>query len=190
MAAEPSLTMLISAAGAGEHSAWDQLVDRFAPLVWAVARAHGLDARDAADVSQTVWLRTVESLGRIREPEAFAGWLRVTTRHECLRARRRGAREQAALDWAALTDLAGESHADAGALRSEQTQVVADALDRLSDKCRSLLRVFAFSPDAGYTEIAAALGMPVGSIGPTRARCLGHLRRRLESVGYLHEAAG
>jgi DNA-directed RNA polymerase specialized sigma24 family protein len=86
--------------------------------------------------------------------------------------------------------MADDARADDAALAAERSEVVGDALARLSERCRSLLRVFAFSPDAGYTEIAASLGMPVGSIGPTRQRCLGHLRRRLESVGYLSEAAG
>jgi RNA polymerase sigma factor (sigma-70 family) len=190
MAAEPSVSVLLARASAGDAAAWEAIVDRFAPLVWAVTRSQGLDHRDATDVSQTVWLRVVEHLGALREPEAFPGWLRTTTRHECLRTRRRGANGPLPLDWDLLHGMADDARADDAALAAERSEVVGDALARLSERCRSLLRVFAFSPDAGYTEIAASLGMPVGSIGPTRQRCLGHLRRRLESVGYLSEAAG
>lgn len=183
MAAEPTLTAMLTAAAAGDQSAWDALVERFAPLVWSIARAHNLDRAEAADLSQTVWLRLVEHLGRIREPEALPGWLRSTAQHECLRIRRRT--REAPVDWRALPDIPDQAATDTPALADERDTVIATALTRLSIKCQSLLRVFAFSPDAAYAEIAGALGMPIGSIGPTRARCLGHLRTRLESVGYL-----
>lgn len=183
MPAEPTLGEMLAAAAAGDQPAWDTLVQRFAPLVWAVARAHGLDRVEAADLSQTVWLRLVEQLGRIREPEALPGWLRSTAHHECLRIRRRT--REAPVDWQALSGIPDDAATDAAALADERDTVIATALTRLSQKCQSLLRVFAFSPDAAYAEIAGALGMPIGSIGPTRARCLGHLRTRLESVGYL-----
>ncbi len=187
MAAEPRpLAQLLAAASAGDESAWSAIVDRFHPLVWSVSRAYGLDTRDASDVSQTVWLRLVENLNRIREPEALPGWLRTTTRNECLRHSRRRTHESP-VDWQLLQGLPDDTGADDKTLADERTTVVSDALSRLSDKCRALLRVFAFSPDTGYTEIGATLGMPVGSIGPTRARCLGYLRRGLESVGYLKD---
>jgi RNA polymerase sigma factor (sigma-70 family) len=130
-----------------------------------------------------VWLRLVENLGRLRDPEALPGWLRKTTRNECLRASRRA--PEIALDWQALQSFPDARATDESVLSEERSRIVGAELARLSEKCRSLLRVFAYSPDAAYAEISTALGMPVGSIGPTRIRCLDRLRRRLESVGYL-----
>lgn len=179
--AEPSTTALLSAAAAGDQAAWVTLVDRFLPLVYSVIRAYQLDRHTADEVNGEVWLRLVENLGRLREPEALPGWLRTTTHHECLRASRRT--REAPLDWQLLHTP--DPAPDAELLARERIRLVGEALARLSAKCQSLLRVFAFSPDAGYTEIAASLGMPIGSIGPTRNRCLDHLRKRLEAVGYL-----
>ncbi|MGZ4591698.1 MAG: RNA polymerase sigma factor, partial [Actinomycetes bacterium] len=90
---QPDVGELVRAATAGDQSSWDELVDRFTGLVWHVARGHRLGEADAADVVQTVWLRLVESLPRLREPAAVAGWLATTARHESLRLLRRAGRE-------------------------------------------------------------------------------------------------
>jgi RNA polymerase sigma factor (sigma-70 family) len=175
---------LVEAAHKGDTGAWGELVGRFSGLVWAVARAHRLDQADAADVCQTVWLRLVENLGRLRDPDHLGGWLRTTTRHECLRVLRRGGREfpeeEANLDVPSPPEQSPEMQL----LASERDRIVWTAVSGLSDRCRSLLRVIACAPEASYAEISASLGLPVGSIGPTRARCLEHLRRRLEAGGY------
>jgi RNA polymerase sigma factor (sigma-70 family) len=177
---------LVRAAGEGSQQAWDEIVERFAGLVWGVARSHRLAPADAADVSQTVWLRLVEHLGRLREPEALAGWIATTTRHECLRTLRRAGRE--------LPDDLSESSAERAdprpgpevlAMRAERRAIVWEALGRLSVRCQTLLRALAVSPDASYSEISSALDMPVGSIGPTRGRCLERLRRQLVGTGAL-----
>lgn len=183
----PSTTTLLAAAATGDEHAWDELVDRFLPLVWATIRFHRLDPPAAEDVNQSVWLALVENLGRIREPEALPGWLRTTARNECLRALRRT--YEAPVDWQALAAIPDRTTVDASVLADERVQVVGEALERLSEKCRSLLRVFAFSPDTGYAELASTLGVAIGSIGPTRSRCLEQLRRRLESTGYLVASA-
>lgn len=179
---------LVAAADGGDGGAWDELVGRYSGLVWAVARAHRLDSADAADVCQTVWLRLVENLGRLRDPEHLGGWLRTTTRHECLRVLRRGAREFPDDD--AQRDVASppEQSPEMQLLAGERDRLVWSAVSGLSERCRSLLRVLACAPEASYAEISASLGLPVGSIGPTRARCLDHLRRRLEDIGYLASA--
>ena len=178
----------MAAAHAGDGGAWNELVGRFGGLVWAVARAHRLDTADASDVCQTVWLRLVENLGRLRDPEHLGGWLRTTTRHECLRVLRRGGKEIPDDD--AQRDIAGpaDQQPEMQMLAGERDRLVWTAVSALSDRCRSLLRVLACSPDASYAEISESLGLPVGSIGPTRARCLEHLRRGLESIGYLAPA--
>jgi RNA polymerase sigma factor (sigma-70 family) len=179
---------LVAAARDGDGAAWDALVERYCGLVWAVARAHRLGQADAADVSQTVWLRLVENLGRIRDPDHLGGWLRTTTRNECLRVLRRGGREFPDDD--AQQDLPAD-RADSPEdrlLAGERDRVVWRAVSGLSERCRELLRVLAYSPDASYADISSSLGLPVGSIGPTRARCLAHLRKGLEGVGYLAAA--
>jgi RNA polymerase sigma factor (sigma-70 family) len=176
---------LVAAAQAGDQPAWDELVERYAGLVWSVARAHRLGPADAADVSQTVWLRLVENLGRLRDPEHLGGWLATTARNECLRVLRRSGREI----------LGGEGHADPPGppqespewqlLATERRRSVLLGLSRLSPRCRVLLRALAYAPEASYGEVSAALDIPVGSIGPTRSRCLRYLRRHLNDMGFL-----
>jgi len=179
------LATMVGGAAAGDQSSWDGLVDRFAGLVWHIARAHRLGDADAADVTQTVWLRLVESLPRLREPAAVGGWLVTTTRHECLRVLRISGRELAD-DSAELVEIPSQDASpDAVVELAEDRRLVRSALDRLSQRCRTLLRALAYSPDDSYTDISAALDMPVGSIGPTRARCLQHLRRELVAGGAL-----
>ncbi len=179
---------LVSAAHHGDGGAWDELVGRYSGLVWAVARAHRLGTADAADVSQTVWLRLVENLGRLREPERLGGWLRTTTRNECLRVLRKGGREFPDDDAQRDVVAAPEDAPEFQLLAGERDRAVWTALQGLSERCRELLRVLAYSPDSSYADISASLGLPVGSIGPTRSRCLAHLRRGLEDSGYLASA--
>jgi len=179
---------LVLAAAEGDQGAWNQLVDRFAGLVWHVVRGHRLSDADAGDVAQTVWLRLVESLPRLREPAAVGGWLATTTRHECLRVLRLAVREVPddsieLVDTPAPATESPESVFELG----QDRRLVRDALERLSQRCRTLLRALAYTPDESYAEISASLGMPIGSIGPTRSRCLQHLRRELHAAGALAE---
>lgn len=167
---------LVNAAASGDETAWNALVDRFAGLVWAVARSYRLDAADAADVSQTTWLRLVEHLGRLREPDRVGAWLAATTRNEALRILRRRGRAAPLLEgeeWA--DDTHPEPHARLHDL--ERDEALRVALERLPERCRELLRVLLADPEPSYDEVSAALGLPIGSIGPTRARCLERLRR-------------
>jgi RNA polymerase sigma factor (sigma-70 family) len=181
---------LVAAAATGDQRAWDELVDRFAGLVWHIARAHRLGDADASDVAQTVWLRLVESLPRLREPAAVGGWLATTTRHECLRVLRLSGRESAD-DVATLADIPSQEPSPEAVLElAEDQHLVRSALDRLSERCRTLLRALAYTPDDSYAEVSASLGVPIGSIGPTRSRCLAHLRRELVASGALAEDAG
>jgi RNA polymerase sigma factor (sigma-70 family) len=187
-----SVSGLLGRAREGDQRAWDDLVDRFAGLVWGIARAYRLDQAAAADVSQTVWLRVVENLDRIREPEAFAGWLATAARRESLRAVRAAGRELPRDDVAEadLADVATvDPTPDAVVERQAQRDLVWQALAQLSHRCQLLLRALAGSPDASYADVAAALGLPIGSIGPTRGRCLQHLRRELARVDAIDEPA-
>jgi RNA polymerase sigma factor (sigma-70 family) len=177
----PANTELVAAAAIGNQEAWDALVDRFGGLVWSIARAHRLGDADAADVSQTTWLRLVEHLGRLRDPESVGAWLATTARHECLRLIRQAGRflaDDSALDLADPDPLP-----DALLVSGEREVALWRAIEALGERCRSLIRVLMADPAPSYEEVAAALDMPVGSIGPTRARCLDQLRRRPEIAG-------
>ncbi|WP_418057370.1 RNA polymerase sigma factor [Pimelobacter simplex] len=172
------LSMLVPAAREGDQHAWDTIVDRFLPLVEAIVRRHRLTEADGDDVSQTVWLRLVEHLGDLREPDALPGWIRTTTRNECLRllAARGRVRPVDPQDDAGL-DAVTEDTTDAGLLDAERVHVLHEALAELPAARRELLLLLLADPPVAYEEISRLLGMPIGSIGPTRARALDQLRR-------------
>lgn len=168
---------LVRSAANGDDGAWEALVDRFADLVWAVARSHGLSAADAADVSQTTWLRLAEHGRAIHHPERIAGWLATTARNESIRILRRGhrdipvgARYEVPMD-VDRTDVASRL------LEEERDRALMQAFEKLPSRCKTLLRVLTAAPAPSYAQASEVLEMPIGSIGPTRARCLEHLRR-------------
>jgi len=171
---------LLAQANAGDQAAWNALVVQHSPILWSVARAHRLDQADAADVVQTTWLRLVEHLGRIEDPDRLIGWLVTTTRRECLRTLRRSGRERLAGADSAF-DLPDESAEplDAQLLADERNAALWAAFRQLPERCQRLLRIAVAIPKS-YGEVSAALDMPVGSIGPTRARCLSRLRDLLD----------
>lgn len=173
------LDELLRAAAAGDQVAWKQIVDRFTGLVWATARAHRLSRDDAADVAQTTWLRLVENLGRIREPERLGAWLATTARHESLRVIKRGGREQPS-DAPDLFELPSDDEIADVVVGRERDAALWRAFAVLSDKCQQLLRMLASAEEPSYEEIGSALKMRVGSIGPTRMRCLDTLRRSVD----------
>jgi len=171
-----AIAALVVAARDDDEAAWHALVEEFGGLVWSVARAHRLSHADAADVSQTTWLRLAEHLGRIRDPERVGGWLAATARNECLRLLRRSQRElPLGEDLPEPTDP--EPSAGTLLLRRERASALWAAFEELSDRCRTLLRVLMADPAPAYEDVSEALEMPIGSIGPTRQRCLENLRR-------------
>ena len=168
---------LLAAASAGDQAAWDALVERYANLLWSIARAFRLSQTDAADVVQLTWLRLVENLDRITEPEHLAGWLSTTARRECLQLIRRSERHReipATGTRAEAVDPAPP--VDERLLRDERDRTLWGFFAELSERCQQLLRVLMATPPPEYAEVADALGMPIGSIGPTRQRCLKQLR--------------
>jgi RNA polymerase sigma factor (sigma-70 family) len=177
-----SIVALVAAAREGDEAAWAELVDEFGGLVWSIARAHRLSPADAADVSQTAWLRLAEHLGRIREPERVGAWLAATARNECLRLVRRSQRELLPGDDLPEPVSLPASPADR-LVRAERATALWSAFAELSERCRVLLRVLMADPPPSYEDVGAALEMPVGSIGPTRARCLEGLRRLVARRG-------
>jgi RNA polymerase sigma factor (sigma-70 family) len=165
----------VRAAAGGDQASYERLVAQFAGLVWSVARAHRLSRSDAEDVAQAVWLRLMEHLGRIREPRKLAGWLSTTTRNECLALLRSGQRTVPSADAA----MASGDRATAvdHLLLAERQHALLEAFASMGESCRALLRLLSLHPPIGYREVSDALGIPVGSIGPTRQRCLDQLRR-------------
>jgi RNA polymerase sigma factor (sigma-70 family) len=187
--ASVELEGLVRAAGGGDREAWDELVARFSGLVWATVRAHRLSASDSADVVQTTWLRLVEHLDRLREPERVGAWLATTARNECLRVIRRGAREVPVAESDEL-DAGRESGADLRLLTEERDVTLWRAFAALGERCQALLRLLIADPPPSYDEVSAALEMPIGSIGPTRMRCLEQLREHALRAGLAFEAGG
>lgn len=172
------LPELVAAAAAGRADAWILLVRRFAPLVQAVCRQCGLSRPDAEDVAQTVWLRLVEHLGQVREPRALPGWIRVTTRHESLRQSARSRRTgpvDALLVGELIADRSDPPEIDL--LAAERHAALLEAMAELPENQRRLLELLTVDPPLPYVDIAARLGIAVGSIGPTRSRALQRLRR-------------
>lgn len=167
----------------GEAAAWTTLVERYQRLVYAVARRAGLDEHGAADVFQTVFQRLVEHLPRIRQADRLQAWIVTTAKRETLTQLRRQKRTTsltpASDDDEAEFDVPDDSPIAETALEElQQLHLLRLGLDRLDARCRDLLLlVFRDDDDAlPYDEVARRMNMPVGSIGPTRARCLGKLR--------------
>ncbi len=154
----------------------DELVRLVTPILWHCARAQGLDEAGAGDVVQTAWMRLVERASTISDPQAVLGWLLSTTRREAWRVatvqRRAGGEIDAEMP-ARIPDPAVQAGLD------EQDRVLWTHVSALSERCRALLRVIAFADRPDYARLSETLGIPVGSIGPTRGRCLATLRAAL-----------
>jgi RNA polymerase sigma factor (sigma-70 family) len=166
---------LVERVRGGDNGAWVALTDRYVNVLWSVARAMRLSDADAADAVQTTWLRLVEALDTLREPGRVGSWLATTMRRECLAILRRRSRLVAADGWDAIPSDADPL--DAGLLRRERDAALWRAFRGLAPRCQALLRILIADPAPSYVEVSAALDMPIGSIGPTRRRCLGALRR-------------
>jgi len=168
---------LVAAAVDGNSAAWRDLVERYTPLVLSVVRRYRLQGSDADDVVQVVWLRLVEKLSSLREPRALPGYIATTTRHECLHVL--GARRLVSptdLDDHAPEGAPGDTALDSGLLEGERHEALLAALAELPDGQRDLLLLLLEDPPLSYEEIHRRLGIPVGSIGPTRARALTRIR--------------
>ena len=188
---DPPVTDLVARARNGDQQAWDALIERYAPLVWSICRRYRLDRADAEDVGQTVWLRLVNHLDRLRDPDALPGWLATTTRRKCLQA----------LETAHRTDTLGlildtqdvpDQHAataEQELLAAERRATLREAFTSLPPHCQRLLALLIQDPPVSYTEISARLGISIGSIGPIRSRCLDKLRRHPAIAALIHAEA-
>jgi RNA polymerase sigma factor (sigma-70 family) len=170
---------LLSAARAGSEDALGQIVNELSPLLWQVARSAGLSQGDAEDVLQTVWMRLITHLDGIHDAGALTGWLVTTTKREAWRVRAAG-RKQLPADQDVFADLPDKGPgSEEQVILEDQRRELWAAIGMLSRRCQELLRIMAFAPRPDYATVAAALGMRVGSIGPTRGRCLAKLRALL-----------
>ena len=170
---------LVAAAAAGEPQAWQQLIDRYAVLIRSVCRSHRLCDADAEDVAQLTWLRAVEHIGRLRDPERFGAWVGTTARRECLRVLQGRRRVVPTCDEVRNPLFAAHVDEDEIARAAERRTAVRQALATLPDRQRTLLRMLHSETEPSYESIGAKLGMPIGSIGPTRGRALERLRKEI-----------
>jgi RNA polymerase sigma factor (sigma-70 family) len=176
---DPVVTDLVTRARNGDKQAWDALVERYAPLIWSICRRHRLVGADADDVGQSVWLQLVDQLDKVRDPAALPGWLATTTRRECARVLRAARIPHAAgyaLDAETIPDGQAQT-ADQQVLIAERHAALRDAFAHLPPCDQQLIALLIQDPPVPYAEISARLGIPAGSIGPTRGRCLDRLRR-------------
>jgi RNA polymerase sigma factor (sigma-70 family) len=173
------LSELVCAARTGDDRAWDRLHARFVPLLRGVARSYRLAPSDVDDVVQTTWLRLLHSIDRLREPSAIAGWLATTARRECLRVLQ-GPMRECPSDDPELGDRCDFADPESELLAAEQRVALGRALAVLPERHRRLMTLLVSEPAMQYQEVSAALAMPIGSIGPIRARSLVRLARHPE----------
>jgi RNA polymerase sigma factor (sigma-70 family) len=199
MAAEPDpmrdhspVADLVARARNGDEQAWDALVERYAPLIWSICRRYGLSGADAGDVNQVVWLRLVDQLAAIRDPAALTGWLAITTRRECGRVLRQARRPPALVRLLLAENIPGEQTgtAEHELLMAERHAALREAFTHLPPQCQQLLALLVHDPPVPYAQISARLGIPAGSIGPNRGRCLERLRRHPAIAALINTEAG
>ena len=174
---------LMHGVAGGDRQAWEELVGRYTGMLHTIARSYGLDPAASGDVVQTTWLRLVEHLGTLREPSAVGGWLATTVRRQCLLLVRNRQRELPVEQADELYSLDNDHSPEGEVVARDRDARVRAAFYRLPVKDRRLLACLMISARCSYADASARLGMPVGSIGPTRARSLQRLRRELAAVG-------
>jgi RNA polymerase sigma factor (sigma-70 family) len=181
---------LVRRASTGDEDAWRELVDRFGPLLWGVASTYRLGHTQTADAVATAWMRLVEHIDSIRDANRVAGWLVTTVRRECLARLQDSRREYLVDDLVGAGEPEEEADMDRRLAFEEDRRLIRRALAQLSDRERQLALVLFADPSPSYRQIGARFSMPVGSIGPTRARILDKLRRILAEVESAQPLAG
>jgi len=189
---DPSVIALVMRVCDGDQEAWNEIVERYSPLVWSICARYQLSRPDTDDVGQGVWLTLVEHIRNLRQPAALPGWLATTTRNECLRILRTARRydpDGLPADDSMPQDL-DERAIDEDLIDAELNVALRSAFAELGEACHKLLSLLIQDPPPSYADVSSSLGIPVGSIGPTRARCLAQLRRSPHMVAFLPERAG
>jgi len=179
--ADLDVTRLVHRAAHGDPQAWEGLVVRFGRLIWSITRDFKLVESDAADVFQTTWMRLIEHIDRIDHPDRVGSWLAATARNECLRSLAAHKRVVLAHEDDSFDGPSpDEPDIDEALLAAERAEVVRAAMTHLPQRWQRLMEMLMADPPASYAEISDELGLPVGSIGPTRGRCLARLRVLLD----------
>jgi len=180
---DPLVVALVARAAGSDQAAWDEIVERYAPLVWSICGRYRLSSHDIEDVGQSVWLRLVERIGDLREPAALPGWLATTTQRECLRVLRKQDRYVPFPDEIPLgpDDLVIEEEI----IAAERNIALHTALAELPAGCRDVLSMLIRDPPCSYAEISSTLHVRIGSIGSLRGRCLERLRRSKHLIAIL-----
>jgi RNA polymerase sigma factor (sigma-70 family) len=180
-ASDEEISRLVEAARVGDRQAWDTLFNRYVALLWSIALRHGLNESDAADVVQSTWLRLLEKIDSIRDPARVGAWLATTAQREALRCVAQSRRLVLKDDDSAFD---GPDRllppVDEELLAREQGRAAMAALAALPPAWRSLVELLTHDPPLSYEEIGADLGVPVGTIGPTRGRCVRRMRAMVE----------
>ena len=179
MSDDPPANVLMTRAANGDRQAREALVERYAPLIWSICRRYSLGRADAEDIGQYVWLRLVDHLDAVHDPAALPGWLATTTQRECLRALRAARTQHACWYEPDVETIPDEQTgmAEHEVLLAERHAALREAFARLPPPCQRLIALLLEDPPLPYAEISARLGIPLGSIGPSRGRCVDKLRR-------------
>lgn len=184
---DPSVIAMVARVCAGDQEAWNEIVDRYSPLVWSICRRYELSRQDIDDVGQSIWLLLVENIRGLREPAALPGWIATATRRECLRILRAVRRQDP--DGLPAEDLMPPDLSDTmieeELFVAQRNIALRAAFAELPQGCHDLLSILMTDPPIGYAQISESLKIPVGSIGPTRARCLQRLRRSPHLAAFL-----
>lgn len=183
VSADTGLQRVVADAAGGSAGAWTELMQRFGSMVMAVARSCRLNDADVAEVHQVVWLRLLEHIDRIEQPERVGAWLATTAKRESLRVVRAKGRLTFDHDTLLQRPDTASKPVDSGPIDEEDSRAVREAFALLPAHCQRLLGLLSSDEPMSYRQISEALSMPIGSIGPTRGRCLEHLRRIMASMG-------
>jgi len=174
----PTDAALVQAARDGDQAAWSALVERYDRVIVSISRAHRLGHHDVDDVRQTTWLRAVEHLDRLQDPERIGAWLATVARRESLRLLRAAGRVRPCDHKTLEREPDISPPPDVRVLASERREAVRGAVSSLPRRDRTLLGMLFGEAEPSYADIGRTLKMPVGSIGPTRGRVLERLRRQ------------
>jgi len=179
MSDDPPANVLMTRAANGDRQAREALVERYAPLIWSICRRYQLSSADAADIGQAIWTQVMDQLGKVRDLAALTGWLAATTQRDCGKVRRAAHRPQAAGKALAAETIPDDQTGNAGQelLLAELHATLREALTGLPPCCQQLITLLTADPPLPDGQISAKLGIPAGSIGPRRSRCLDKLRR-------------
>jgi len=178
-------TRLVKECLGGNQEAWSSLVDKYKALIYSIPVKYGLPSQEAADVFQSTCLELLARLPELREPRALPKWLMQVTHHECYRLKRQGQRVISRDGNDALPEPETPAIAETLLQQTQAEQLLREAMSALTPQCRRLVEMLFFEASPRpYTEVAAALGLAVGSIGFTRQKCIERLRLRLEELGF------